>query len=107
MRADRCARRSVKQLGLGLGLGIERRARVWPGGASGLPRLTGLVFGQTVFEQQPQGSLNFLQVVWLVGVALASDGNRGGSHTVASFAHERMQHDRRQQVRVLGDAFVL
>lgn len=67
----------------------------------------GLAFGQAILEQNLQSRDDLVDIALRLGVALAGDCNRGSGHAVASFVHERVEHDRREQIRVLGGGLVL
>ncbi len=73
----------------------------------GLTSGSGLAFGQAILEQNLQSRVDLVDIALRFGVALAGDCNRGGGHTVASFVHERVKYDRRQQIRVLGGGLLL
>ena len=79
------------------------------GPASGiwLTQRSGLAFGQAIPEQDLQSRHDLLDIALCVGVAFTGNGDRGDGHAVASFADERVQYDRREQIRVLGVTVVL
>ena len=106
-----------------VGTGAGARRRAWCGvgvvrsavllcavGAAFGVRLTQrseLAFSQAIPEQDLQSRHDLVDIALHVGVTLAGNGDRGDGHAVASFADERVQYDRREQIRVLGAAFVL
>ncbi len=72
----------------------------------GLTSGSRLTFGQAILEQNLQSRNDLVYIALRLGVALAGDGNRGGGHAVG-FVHERVEYDRRQQIRVLGGGLLL